>query len=107
MRLFTCGACEHTIFFENVRCTQCGHSLAYLPDVRRLSAIEPVGGDGPPRFVALASAASGQRYRLCANSSDYGVCNWAIPEDDPSELCECCRLNDVIPNLSKPENVAA
>ena len=44
----------------------------------------------------------GQRYRLCANSTEFGVCNWAVPDDDPSPLCESCRLNDVIPNLSKP-----
>jgi hypothetical protein len=106
MRLFTCGACGHTVFFENVRCTQCGHTLAYLPDVARVSAIEP-DKDDPTLFSALSSTATDTRYRLCANSVEYGVCNWAIPSDDPVALCECCRLNDVIPDLSVPENLAA
>jgi len=105
MRLFTCGACGHTVFFENVRCTQCGHTLAYLPDARRVAAIEPVKGD-PFLFNALNSAAGGQRYRLCSNSAEFGVCNWAIPDHDPNPLCESCRLNDVIPNLAVGDNLA-
>jgi hypothetical protein len=107
MRLFTCGACDGVVFFENVRCTQCGHGLAYLPDVRRVSAIEPAPGDDPALVIVKGSPADGQRYRLCANSADFGICNWAIPEADDNPLCECCRLNDVIPNLTKPENLAA
>ena len=106
MRLFTCGACDHTVFFENVRCTQCNHALAYLPDVRRVAAIEPLA-DEPDTFVALGGKVEGRRYRLCTNSTQYGVCNWAIPAEDPSPLCACCRLNDVIPNLEKPENLEA
>jgi len=110
MQLFTCGACGQTVFFENVRCTECGHALAFLPDVRRVSAVEPVDpaeGQESNLLVALGGKADGQRYRLCANSADFGICNWAIPEADPSKLCECCRLNDVIPNLSTSENLTA
>jgi len=107
MRLFTCGACDGTVFFENVRCTQCGHSLAYLPDVRRVSAIVPAEGDDPSLVIVKGSPADGQRYRLCANSADFGICNWAIHEGDDNPLCECCRLNDTIPDLSKPENLSA
>lgn len=106
MHLFTCQACQQTVFFENVRCTHCGHALAYLPDVRRVSALEPTEED-PNTFVALSSAAGGQRYRLCANSIDYGVCNWALRVEDDTPLCVCCRLNDVIPALTKPENLDA
>jgi hypothetical protein len=107
------------VFFENVRCTQCDRSLAYLPDTRRLSAIEPVeveaGPDGEPSvvggsaavFKAVGSSADGQRYRLCANSIEHEACNWAVPEGDASRLCESCRLNDVIPDLSKAGNRAA
>jgi hypothetical protein len=42
------------------------------------------------------------RYRLCANYTEHGVCNWAVPSEDPEPLCLACRLNDVIPNLSDP-----
>lgn len=108
MRLFTCDACGHTVYFENVRCTQCGHTLAYLPDIERVSAIEP-DADDPTLFRALSSTAKkqGQAYRLCRNSLDYGVCNWAVPVEDDNPLCECCRFNDVIPDLSKPQNLVA
>jgi hypothetical protein len=107
MRWFTCGACHHTVYFENVRCTHCGHSLAFLSDTQRVSAMEQVHGDDPAHFMALTGGADKPRYRLCANGSEYGVCNWAIPVTDPSPLCVCCRLNDVIPDLSKPANMAA
>ena len=106
MRLFTCQACKHTVYFENVRCLKCGHTLAYLPDARRISALE-VSKDDPNLYVALSEKASAKRYRLCANSIQYGVCNWAVPEDSENPLCECCRLNGVIPDLSKPENLEA
>lgn len=106
MRLFTCQACKHTVFFENVRCLQCGRTLAYLPDARRLSAMEPTKED-PTVYVALSEKAGSPRYRLCANSVEYGVCNWAVPEESESPLCECCQLNNVIPDLSKPENLEA
>ncbi|MDB4972166.1 MAG: hypothetical protein JWN48_507 [Myxococcaceae bacterium] len=106
MRLFTCGNCGQTVFFENVRCTSCGHVLAYLPDAGRVSAIEPVEGHEGV-FTALSAKAADQQYRLCENSVQYGVCNWAVPVQDANPLCECCRLNDVIPDLSKPKNLTA
>lgn len=108
MRWFTCGACNHTVYFENVRCTHCGHGLAFLSDTQRMSAIEPLQeGDDPAQFIAVTGGTDQPRYRLCANGREYGVCNWAIAVGDPSPLCVCCRLNDVIPDLSKPANLAA
>ena len=73
MRIFTCSACQQMTFFENVQCTNCGHSLAYLPDHRVLSALERADGqtgDITPTtvFVALAPSAKSGRYRrLLAN----------------------------------------
>ncbi|HEX6242334.1 MAG TPA: putative zinc-binding metallopeptidase, partial [Polyangiales bacterium] len=56
----------------------------------------------PPikRYKALAN---GQTVRMCQNHTDFGACNWAVDDDDPEPLCLACRLNDVIPNQSKPE----
>jgi hypothetical protein len=84
----------------------CNHTLAYLPDVRRVSAIEPTK-DNPALYVALSEKAEGQRYRLCQNSIDHGVCNWAVPEGDDNPLCEACRLNNVIPDLNTQDNINA
>jgi hypothetical protein len=47
-------------------------------------------------------AAKGTVYRLCGNSSAYGVCNWAVPVTDSAELCQSCRLNEAVPDLSGP-----
>ena len=103
MKIFSCTACKHVVFFENSQCTRCGHTLAYLPDRGVLSAMEqdaPVGPNERPRFLALGQEARGSRYRLCRNYESYAVCNWAIPEHDPNEYCPSCRLNETIPALT-------
>ncbi|MET0344237.1 MAG: putative zinc-binding peptidase [Polyangiales bacterium] len=109
MRIFTCSACQQTTYFENVTCTNCGHALAYLPDHRLLSALEKAEDAGPEAnlWVALAPKAKNARYRLCDNGVQHAACNWTVPESDPDPLCAACRLNDVIPNLSKPGALAA
>lgn len=99
MQQFVCQFCSAQIFFDNYQCTQCGHPLAYLPDRRRMSALEEVE---PGLFSAPQR--SEQRYRRCQNHADYAACNWAVPEDDPEPLCRACRLNEVIPDLSVPEH---
>ncbi len=45
-------------------------------------------------------------YRKCDNYRTNAVCNWMVPADDPDPFCQACRLNDVIPDLSQPENHA-
>jgi len=43
-------------------------------------------------------------YRKCNNYALEAVCNGMVPVDDPDPFCASCRLNRVIPNLSKPGN---
>ncbi|AHE98734.1 zinc-binding metallopeptidase family protein [Thioalkalivibrio paradoxus] len=100
MQLYRCQSCGHRVYFENVVCTRCGHRLGFLPDRLQISALEPVGRNV---FTALA-ATDGTRYRLCANTTDFGVCNWMVPETDDDALCASCRLNRTIPNLSVAGN---
>jgi hypothetical protein len=97
MRTFRC-ACGRRVFFVNTVCLHCQRELAFLPDRSLVAAIEP-GGNG---FFATPHG----RYRKCANNVDHGVCNWMIPEADAQTLCQACRLNQVIPDLSNPENRA-
>jgi hypothetical protein len=58
-------------------------------------------------LVATAPVAGDEPYRLCQNSINHGVCNWAVPLKDDNPYCRGCRLNDVIPNLSHPGALVA
>jgi len=108
MKIFTCSACKHVAFFENSQCVRCGHALAYLSDRGVLSALEQdTTSDPGTRFWALDPLAAGARYRLCANYTTHAVCNWAIPEHDPNELCLACRLNESSPDLSQPSALSS
>ena len=111
MKIFTCSACTHVAFFENVQCVRCGHALAYLPDLGVLSALEQVPEPNGPTpaslYVAVGSDAQGPRYRLCKNYSNNAVCNWALPEHDPNDYCRACRLTSTVPNLSDPDAIDA
>ncbi|MEX2113041.1 MAG: putative zinc-binding peptidase [Pirellulales bacterium] len=109
MQHFHCAVCGQSLFYENVLCTRCGHTLAFLPDLRTLSPLEAVeapagesASNGPAIFTALVPEAQGATYRLCGNYSEFGVCNWAVPADDDNPLCEACRLNRVVPDASDP-----
>lgn len=108
MKTFHCTHCQHLVFFENIRCLNCGHALAYLPDRNLMAALEQ-SADGTWRHAGGGGAGAGadETYRLCANYDKENVCNWAVPQDDPETLCRSCRLTSVIPDLSKPGNPAA
>ena len=67
MKIFHCGHCDQLVFFENTRCVNCGHTLAYLPDRTDVGALEPDGGR--PLAVALGGR-GGREYRLCPNYSE-------------------------------------
>ena len=103
MRLFSCAVCNALLFFENVRCGSCGHTVAYLAEHAAVSALEPEGGT----WRALAPEAEGKRYRLCANSTQHGVCNWAVAAESAARLCRSCSLNDTVPNLAESGALAA
>ncbi|HVY28236.1 MAG TPA: putative zinc-binding metallopeptidase [Polyangiaceae bacterium] len=103
MKIFTCSSCEQLVFFENVRCTKCGATLAFLPDLGVVSAIVP----DAEFFKSTLPAAKDARYRLCRNSLEHGVCNWVVPAEEDAAYCRSCRLNDVIPNLAQPEALVA
>jgi hypothetical protein len=58
-------------------------------------------------FTSTLPSAEGEVYRLCQNSVAHGVCNWAVPVPEGDELCRGCRLNSVIPDLSRPGALVA
>ncbi len=106
MKTFSCSECQQLLFFDNVTCMRCARGLAFLPDHQVMSALQPAD-DAPEHVVALAPIAKGARYRLCRNQTEHAVCNWAVPETDPSPLCASCRLNQEIPDVTVPEDKQA
>jgi hypothetical protein len=100
MRTFRC-ACKARVFFDNTRCLTCHRELGFLPDAGVISALEPAPADA--EGAAVFTTPHG-RYVKCANNVEHGVCNWLVREGDSERLCQACRLNNVIPDLSNPEN---
>ncbi len=98
MKLFSCQGCGQLLYFENVRCENCGRALGYLTDIAEISAIEPMKDGG---WTMLADP--GKAYKFCLNY-DAGMCNWMVPADDPTGYCAACRHNRVVPDLSVPGN---
>jgi hypothetical protein len=107
VKTFHCTHCQHLVFFENIRCLNCDHALAYLPDGNLMAAVQQ-GTDGLWRCEGpQGPGGREQAYRLCANYERQNVCNWAVPQSDPQPLCRACRLTHMIPDLSQPGNVTA
>ena len=99
MRRFDC-VCGARVFFENVSCLSCNRELGFIPEIGQLSALtrETEG-------TYLAHAQPEGVYRKCHNYTANGLCNWMVPAREPSDLCQACSLNRVIPDLSLPENI--
>jgi hypothetical protein len=101
MKLFKCQSCGNILCFENRACGQCGHRVAYLPEVTLVSAVEPAGGD---RWWPLAF---GEQQRFFCSNAKQDACNWLVPPDTNDEFCVACRHNGVIPNLTDASSLAA
>ena len=103
MKVFHCTHCQNLVFYENVACIQCAHTLAYLPDLDLVGALTSFE-DGLWRSTDFNQE---RIYRLCENYSQANVCNWAIPAHEAGALCWSCRFTQVVPNLTEPANKAA
>src|SRR5436305_5405640 len=104
MKVFRCDHCRHSLFFENVRCVSCGHTLAFLPDLGVVASLDAAGND---LWTSPLGRTGGRPYRLCRNYPWENNCNWAVAADDPNPFCRSCRLTRVIPDLSRVGNRAA
>jgi hypothetical protein len=97
MRKFICQ-CGQPLFFENTRCVQCKRTLGYDAQSFRMLSLEAL-----PQTDRW-QCPQGQRFRLCQNYTGYNVCNWLIKASATHRYCLSCRLNQIIPSLSAPEN---
>lgn len=109
MRVFHCDHCRKPIFFENTVCGNCGHALAYLPDLKLVASLDSTKKSDPlgALFTTPVKRSEGRTYRLCSNYTTHNVCNWAIRSDDPNALCMSCRLTQFIPDINALGNKVA
>ncbi|MEM9532820.1 MAG: putative zinc-binding peptidase [Pseudomonadota bacterium] len=98
MRTFTC-ACGNTLHFENTHCVVCGRQVGFDTGTRTMVALDPAGDN------VWQISGTGERRRICANGTEYGVCNWLIPESSANARCDSCRLNQIIPNLGESDHL--
>jgi hypothetical protein len=99
MKLFQCQNCGQLVYFENVRCENCGRRLGFLPEHMTLSALEPEG----EAWRALVAGETA-RYRFCANA-EFDACNWLVADGGAETFCLACRHNEIIPDMTVPENL--
>lgn len=98
MKIFECGNCSHTLFFENMTCEKCGHLVGFSNASSTMVTFDP-------NAFPLVSDKKGKSYKYCKNK-EFEVCNWILPADDEHEFCPACELNRTIPQLSEGENFA-
>ncbi len=96
MRIFKCGNCKHSLFFESDHCENCGHLAGFRDSDQHMLTFEP--GNSP-----LISDRETIPYRYCKNKQ-YEVCNWLVALDDAHEYCRACQLNRATPDLSDHDN---
>ena len=96
MKIFQCGNCNHSIFFENNKCENCGYLSGFLDIERKMITFHPSGD-------SLISQSENIEYKFCKNKV-HEVCNWLLEKNDSNEYCSACQLNRTIPNLSSKNN---
>jgi hypothetical protein len=108
MKLFSCPACAHVVFFNNVKCERCDLLLGYDDASNRMLALL-AAGEPADTLVATTERDQNTRWVYCANHA-HDVCNWLLPLANDTlpaagSLCRACRHNLTIPDLSVPTNI--
>lgn len=102
--------CGGPVFFRNSRCLTCDSPLGYEPNLGKLYSLAPAEQSD---LWNLEDAAEfrGRTYRRCANLNSVSGCNWLVPAGDAGKnlqtLCQSCRLDRTIPDLSFAVNADA
>ncbi|MEQ8666676.1 MAG: putative zinc-binding metallopeptidase [Rhodospirillales bacterium] len=95
--------CGNRLFFENSECLHCNREVGWCPACWTLTAMRTSNqGTHCVRCDSLVMQ--------CANRVEFDVCNRnvLVPPDGDQEtprLCDCCRYNETIPDLSVPGNL--
>jgi hypothetical protein len=103
MNMFTCH-CGNTLFFENTQCVACHSEVGWCPVCHRISGLI-VSPDGVYHCGYTGCQAPLVK---CHNYGVEQVCNRCLPatrNNSPvTGLCDYCRYNDTIPDLSVEGN---
>ncbi|MFT3783237.1 MAG: putative zinc-binding metallopeptidase [Nibricoccus sp.] len=100
LKTFTCSSCRQPVFFENIRCECCGSALGFVAAAGTMLAFS---GERDDAWKSVGRTSS-ETYKPCRNYRCENVCNWVMRTTDENEFCESCRLTEIIPALSQPEN---
>jgi hypothetical protein len=100
MRVFTCGNCRQTVYFENVKCENCGMALGFDPQGMTMRTMAP---DNTGKLITSGRVAGGKKV-YCANYG-HDVCNWLVPLAEDGGLCLSCGMNKTIPDLTVNGNL--
>ena len=97
MRWFKCD-CGHPAFFENTLCLSCGAATGFDPTTRTMLSLETTAGGALMRKAGDSETIA---WKYCANFNACG-CNWLLPADSPSTLCDACVTTRTIPAIKTP-----
>jgi len=96
VRTFAC-VCGRVLFFENDRCHGCARKVGWCPMCRAIAPVDPEGDQ-----LRCALRGCGAWLVPCHNDRVERVCNRFVPaQEAPAQpLCDCCRHNAIVPDLS-------
>jgi hypothetical protein len=105
MKNFHCS-CGNTLYFENYLCLSCQQEAGWCPVCKGIQAMLPNENAG----YTCANPECHASLIKCHNYAVYKVCNRMIEASSPQvtqaeALCDYCRFNDMIPDLSVPGNL--
>lgn len=103
MRTFHCG-CGARVFCDNTQCVACGAELGFCAECQDFTSLIADADGG----YHCQNSGCGVALVKCINNTDHHVCNRCLTpaKDEGGGLCDCCRFNTTIPDLSIAGNLA-
>ncbi|WP_430418821.1 zinc-binding metallopeptidase family protein [Methylibium petroleiphilum] len=95
--------CGRPVFFRNSLCHGCGAALGYEALRGQVLALDP----GSEENTWHVDGDAQTLYRRCGNFDTIAGCNWLVPASADGRfqpLCQACRLNRTIPDLTQPDH---
>lgn len=103
VKTFLC-LCKNPLFYENTRCLVCEREVGWCPICQEIVPLLPMEPEG----YRCGQSTCETPLLKCTNYAVEQVCNRCLVSDSAAScaasLCDCCRYNAVIPDLSVPGN---